>query len=275
MKDVSSQELQKHLLEMMRWFHEFCESHNLRYYALGGTMLGAIRHQGFIPWDDDLDVGMPREDYEKLYTLMKYQTGDRYMLETPYSDAPEFNYCFSKLYDTETTLVENLKYKIRRGLYIDIFPLDGMGDTEEECKQIFAKIDRKFKFLLAHTTGIRKGRSVLKNAAVLISQTILSPFVNDKKAIRELNKLSAKRNFDNCVYGGNPFGAWRFKEIMRTDIMGKPRLYKFEDMQIYGAQDYEAYLKHMYGDWEKLPPEEKRVSHHDYVEIDLHKPFLP
>jgi len=122
MKDVSSQELQKYLLEMIRWFHDFCESHNLRYYALGGTMLGAVRHQGFIPWDDDLDVGMPREDYEKLYTLMKYHPGDRYMLETPYSDAPEFNYCFSKLYDTETTLVENLKYKIKRGLYIDFSP---------------------------------------------------------------------------------------------------------------------------------------------------------
>ncbi len=274
MNDVSSQELQKYLLEMIRWFHDFCIRNNLRYYALGGTMLGAARHQGFIPWDDDLDVGMPREDYEKLYTLMEYQAGDRYILETPYSDAPDFNYCFSKLYDTKTTLVENLKYKIKRGLYIDIFPLDGMGDTEEESKQTFNKIDRKFKFLLAHTTGIRNGRSMLKNMAVIISQTILSPFVHDKKAARKLNNLSAMRSFDTCTYGGNPFGAWRYKEIMRTDIMGRPTLYKFEDMMIYGAENYDDYLSHMYGDWRKLPPEVKRVSHHDYVEIDLNKSFM-
>ena len=159
-------------------------------------------------------------------------------------------------------------------MYIDIFPLDGMGETEEESKRTFYKIDRKFKFLLAHTTGIRKGRNILKNTAVIISQTVLAPFVNDKKTARKLNELSAKRSFDTCTYGGNPFGAWRYKEIMRTDIMGEPTLYAFEDMQIYGAENYEAYLTHLYGDWMQLPPEEKRVSHHDYVEIDLNRSFL-
>ncbi len=118
MDGVRCKELQECLLEMLHWFHDFCISHNLRYYALGGTMLGAARHKGFIPWDDDLDVGMPRDDYEKLFTLMKYHPGDRYMLETPYSNAPEYNYCFFKLYDTKTTLVENLKYKIKRGVYM-------------------------------------------------------------------------------------------------------------------------------------------------------------
>ena len=271
--DDLNKAMQERLLQMMHWFHVFCVENNLRYYALGGTMLGAVRHGGFIPWDDDLDVGLPRKDYERLYELLKDQKG-RYVLETPHSLARDFNYCFSKLYDTETTLVENLKYKIRRGLYIDIFPLDGMGDTEEECKATFDVIDSKFKFLLAHTTGIRKGRSALKNVAVIISQTILSPCINDKKNIQKLNDLAAMKDFDTCAYGGNTFGAWRYKEIMRRDIMGSPTLYKFEDMEIYGAEDYEGYLTHMYGDWRKLPPVEKRISHHDYVELDLEKSYL-
>ena len=274
MKDVSSRELQKYLLEMMYWFHNFCVENNLRYYALGGTMLGAARHQGFIPWDDDLDVGMPRKDYEKLYTIMKYHSGDRYILETPYSDAIDFNYCFSKLYDTKTTLVENLRFKIKRGIYIDIFPLDGMGNTEEECKKTFDAIDKKFKLLLAHTTSIRKGRSIVKNMAVILSQTALNAFINDKKTIRRINELSAKKDFDKCVYGGNPFGAWRYKEIMRTDIMGKPTLYKFGAIEIYGVEDFNAYLSHMYGDWRTLPPKDKQVSHHDYLELDLENPYI-
>ena len=80
MEKTSNQELQKRLLEMMHWFHSFCVNNNLRYYALGGTMLGAARHQGFIPWDDDLDIGMPRKDYDTLSALLQNHPDDRYVL---------------------------------------------------------------------------------------------------------------------------------------------------------------------------------------------------
>lgn len=274
MEKTSNQELQKRLLEMMHWFHSFCVNNNLRYYALGGTMLGAARHQGFIPWDDDLDIGMPRKDYDTLSALLQNHPDDRYVLETPNFFASDYNYCFSKLYDTQTTLVEHLRRQIKRGIFIDIFPLDGMGNTEQESRNNFRKIDYRFKYLIAHTTEIREGRGVLKNAAVILSHTILNPFIDDKKMILDLNVRSAQLDFDACVYGGNPFGAWRYKEIMRRDIMGIPTLYKFEDMEIYGAEDCDAYLTHLYGDWRKLPPVEKRVSHHELIEIDLNKPYV-
>ncbi len=274
MNKPNNNELQIYLLDMMHWFHNFCVTNNLRYYALGGTMLGAVRHSGFIPWDDDLDIGMPRKDYEELYSLMKCHLCDRYILETPYSSEIDFNYCFSKLYDTETTLVENLKYKIRRGIYIDIFPLDGMGHTKEDSKRNFRKIDRKFKILLAHTTGLRKGRNRLKNLAVIISQTVLNPFINDKKAILQLNNELASRDYDDYEYVGNPFGAWRFKEIMRKDIMGTPTLYRFENIEIFGVEKPDEYLTHLYGNWKQLPPIEKQTSHHDYVELDLKHSYL-
>lgn len=270
----SCKALQQNLLDMLKWFHNYCVTHNLRYYVLGGTMLGAARHKGFIPWDDDVDVGMPRDDYEKLSNLLTYHPGDRYILETPYSEAKDFNYCFSKLYDTHTTLIENLRYKTKRGTYLDIFPLDGMGSTEKESRRIFGIIDRRFKFILSRTTGVRRGRSMLKNLAVIISRAAFDPFVNDKEEILKLNRLAASKSFDECKYGGNPFGAWRYKEIMRTDIMGNPTLYKFEDMEVFGAENYDEYLTHLYGEWNKLPPEEKRVSHHDYIELSLTKPFI-
>ena len=80
MSVYSLTQLQYQLLEMLRWFHDFCEKNKLRYYVLGGTMLGAIRHKGFIPWDDDIDVGMPRGDYQKLIRLMSKKESGRYMV---------------------------------------------------------------------------------------------------------------------------------------------------------------------------------------------------
>ena len=272
--DNDNRELQSKLLVMLKWFHSFCVSNDLRYYVLGGTMLGAIRHKGFIPWDDDVDVGMPRSDYNRLYLLLKNKQNEPFILETPHSSARDFTFAFSKLYDSTTTLVENTSYKIKRGIYIDIFPLDGMGNTEEESRKTFSIIDRKFKFLLAHTLGIKKSRSILKNASIVISQTILTPFINDKKLIQALNQISSTKDFDSCVFGGNPFGNWRYKEIMETAIMGKPTLYHFEDTQIYGAENAEKYLSHLYGDWKKLPPLEKQQSHHDYISLDLHQSYI-
>lgn len=267
-------ELQTELLNILKWFHVFCCQYDLKYYLLGGTMLGAARHQGFIPWDDDVDVGMPRKDYDQLRQMIKHVNNSRYRLETPESDALDYNYCFSKLYDVRTTLVENTKYKTKRGIYLDIFPLDGMGNTERESKRHFALIDAEFKFVLARTTGIRKGRNPMKNLAVVASRAIPNAVINDKALIRHIDKLCQSRDFNQCLYGGNPFGAWRYKEIMPRAIMGKPTLYPFENIEICGVEYPDEYLSRLYGDWRQLPPRENQITHHDYIMLDLHRSYL-
>ena len=267
-------QLKEKLVEMFKWFHCFCVDNNLRYFALGGTMLGAVRHKGFIPWDDDIDVGMPRKDYEKLAFLMQTKDCGIYTIETPDSKDEGFLYTFSKIYDTTTTLVENTRVQLKRGVYIDVFPLDGLGSTLQESKKRFEKIDFYFKLLLTRATGIRKGRSALKNLAVTFAGFIPDFFINNKKIQKHIDELCKQKDYDEFAYGGNLLGAWRFKEIMRVDIMGEPTLYKFEDMQIYGAEDYDGYLTHLYGDWRELPPANKRVSHHDYVYLDLNTSYL-
>lgn len=264
-------ELKQKLTEMLAWFHDYCVKHNLRYYVLGGTMLGAARHKGFIPWDDDIDVGMPRSDYERFAELMKSDIKGKYRLETPHSVAKDFTYTFSKIYDTTTTLVENTKAEIKRGIYIDLFPLDGLADTLEESKKRFKKIDFKFSFLLARVTSLRKGRSLLKNIAVLLFPLIP---LDNKKLQLEIDEMCKERDFDECKYGGNLLGAWRFKEVMERTIMGTPTLYQFENIYVYGAEHYNEYLTCLYGDWKKLPPKEKQVTHHQYKECDLHKSYL-
>ena len=122
-------ELKKKLIDMLKWFHNFCVANNIRYYVLGGTMLGAVRHHGIIPWDDDIDVGVVSDDYLKLEGLFSHTKQTRYKFEGPSTEASDYYYSFSKLYDTSTTLIENTKYRIKRGVYIDIFPLVGMGNN--------------------------------------------------------------------------------------------------------------------------------------------------
>ena len=267
-------ELQNSLLDILKWFNAFCETNNLRYYLLGGTMLGAARHKGFIPWDDDIDVGMPRKDYEKMIKIL---SGDnnrgKYVLETPDTPSKDFFYAFSKIYDTTTTLIENTKYKIKRGIYIDVFPLDGIGNSEEESKKNFKKVTFHYNMLLSRIGGIRKGRNWFKNVAVRFMRLVPSFILNDKKLLSKVVSTCKLYEYDNCSWVGNLLGAWRFKEIMPKEIIGEPTEYEFEGLKVSGVADADTYLTYLYGDWRKLPPKEKQVSHHDYIMLDLEKPY--
>lgn len=149
-------ELQKKLLDLLKWFHQVCVENNLTYYLEGGTMLGAVRHSGFIPWDDDLDVCMPREDYEKFNSLFGNKMFDFIYVENPNSENKDFIYGFTKIYDLNTTLVEGFKTPIKREVYIDIFPLDGCGNNLKESKKIYNKIHRKRIVISALNCSLKK-----------------------------------------------------------------------------------------------------------------------
>ena len=267
-------DLQKKLLDMFSWFHGFCVENGLRYYAMGGTALGAVRHNGFIPWDDDIDVGMPRNDYEKLRKLVaNFKSENEFCFEFP-SEKKDFVYAYGKVYDKTTTLVENTRYNTKRGIFIDIFPLDGMGDDMEDVRAHFKKIQKLNN--LAHTRicAIRKGRKWYKNMAIVVSRCIPDFIIDARKITKKIDALGASRSFDDCKYIANCFGAWGEKEIHEKRIYGTPKLCKFETAEIYVQEDTDAYLRGLYGDYMKLPPVEKRVTHHDYVSMDLEKSYL-
>jgi len=272
-EELSMTELQSRLLEMLKWFDEYCRANNLRYYVLGGTMLGAVRHKGFIPWDDDIDVGLPRRDYEKLAKLMKSKTG-KYVLETPYTSESAFCYPYSKLYDTTTTLIENTREKLIRGIYLDVFPLDGIGNSKEEVHKNFLPIKILENFYLSRVCGIRKGRIWWKNLAAYIIGGIPDTIINNRKLRLKLDKLCRKFDYDKCRWVGNLMGNWLEKETVPKEVMGKPTEYDFENIKVYGAEHFDAYLKSLYGNWRQLPPKEKRITHHDFSYVNLHKSYI-
>ena len=263
--------LQSSLLEALKWFDAFCESNHLTYYAIGGTLLGALRHNGFIPWDDDVDLGMPRKDFDALGRFS--ELGGRYVIETYTSAARDYCYPYAKVYDTTTTLVEHKRINISRGLFLDIFPIDSVGNTLEECYRNYREVEKQYRFYLTLVAGLRKGRSVAKNAAVLAARLIPFGFRNQQKVREKLNMLCASIGPENGKYCGNLLGAYGRKEIVEAELFGIPSRHTFEDMMLSCPARSEEYLEHIYGNWKALPPVEKRVSHHDFVSIDLTKPY--
>lgn len=268
-------EYKKCLMNILLWFHNYCVEHDLRYYLVEGTMLGAARHQGFIPWDDDIDVGMPRSDYDRFAKMMGDSVHDgRFKLETEDSSRPEYLYPFAKLYDATTTLIEKRRVPVVMGVYIDVFPLDGIGDTEEASHKNYKKIGSKQNLLAAKVVSKREGRKWYKNLAVSLVQILPDSAEGNKKTVKDITALCKQRDFDSSSYVGNLVSTYRGREIMARECYGVPTLYPFEGHELYGVENADAYLKHLYGDWRKLPPEDKRKSAHNMESIDLKTPFI-
>lgn len=270
-------QLQTKLFDILKWFHNFCEQNKLRYFVIGGTFLGAVRHKGFIPWDDDIDVGMPRKDYERLKEIFygcENQKIDKYILETIDSDAPDFFYTFGKLYDTETTLIEKTRTNCKRGIYLDIFPIDGIGNTLEESFENFKKLDRKNMFLMTRICAYEKRRALYKNFAIFLSRLIPSILVNEKKIARDFDKDCQKISYGNAYYVCNCSSTYRAKEIMEKRLISNLKEYEFEGFNVWGPELYDEYLTHIFGNWRQLPPVEKRTSAHNFILMDLNKSYL-
>lgn len=268
MKELN--EVQKKLLEMLSFFDSYCQENNITYYVAGGTLLGAMRHQGFIPWDDDIDVVVPRPDYEKLMKSFSDKEG-KYILESPYDGNDDFLFTYSKLYDRTTTVSENVRPICTRGLYIDIFPLDGIGD--DDWVNNYKQFDRLNMLMMTRTCSVRKGRGFAKNCSIILMRLVPQFILNNKKLSIKLDKKASKFSYENSKYAGNLMGAYRYKEIMEKHIFGKPVRLKYEDIYVNAPEKSVEYLKHIYGKWGELPPENKRGGAHSYLSLDLNTPY--
>ena len=266
-KNIKTEQLHTRLLSMAKDFHNFCQKYNITYYMLGGTALGARRHQGFIPWDDDIDLGVPREDYDKLLTLAKNLPP--YLEFKFFENTNNSPMHFIKLIDNRTTLIEKRYKNYIEGLYIDIFPLDGAQSPINNKKEVkrWKKIWFLHAMVIYHCQTLVPV-SLLKKIFRLISRSVSLNWLHKQISI-ELRRYS----IENVPLIANYLGAWGKKEIMAKEIFGKPILYKFEDTFFYGPSRIDEYLTHLYGDFMKLPPKEKRVFKHDFFMLDFHTPY--
>lgn len=265
-------QMQIMLTDMLESYHEFCVENSLVYYVVDGTALGAARHRGFIPWDDDIDVGMPRPDYEKFIKLYsKINRNKRYILETPYSDKSATAFPYSKLYDTNTTMIERTSPPIVRGIFIDIFPLDGVGNNMNSLQYV-SKIEKNMILRDRLITSIGSNTSFIKRILSKNKQKFMRIFYPPQKVTKKINRLAQKNDYEKSAYIGNLIARKAKKGIMDKSIFGKPKEYKFENISIYGPADIDTYLKKLYGNWRQLPPKEKQITHHNYY-LDLSTPY--
>ena len=264
-------------LEMLKEFIRICKKHNLRYYLLGGSCLGAVRHKGFIPWDDDIDVGMPRSDYDIFMEIAQSELPNHLFLQN-YNTDPQCPYVFAKLRNSSTTYIEKSveNFEINHGIYIDIFPLDGFTENKWKRKKFFFK-NKIYKYRIAKTFNYEKfakKKNIFKRIISAFFDCIISIYYrNLSKTIKKQDKLHRLFCFEKSNLVANHSGAWGKKEIVLKEYFGEGIYAIFEGIEVCLPKNYDKYLTSLYGDYMTPPPPEKRIGHHYYKVVDTTKPF--
>ena len=252
-EDISTETVRKAqlvMLSILREVHRICEEHGLRYWLDSGTLLGAVRHKGFIPWDDDLDICMPIEDYNEFIRIAPKELPPNLHLQTKKTE-PGFDKYYAKVRSSAgivlekrelRRLLQNRRIKYSTGIYIDIFPCITVGKEE---KSIHEKV-------LTITDKIRKVFDV-------------SFFIDRLFTLADTYMHKGWEHKDLLVVRSCRFPEVEF--MVPLESLFPLRLYEFEGCEFWGPNDYDTYLKNLYGDYMKLPPPEKRQTHAYVLEV--------
>ena len=274
---LSTEELKRTATDVLLAFDRFCSENGLTYWIGYGTLLGAIRHKGFIPWDDDIDVQMPIGDYRKLAELLRDTDGrfgedGRYRLACGSIDhkASQHHIWFPKVYDTWTKCIWepwfDKKVAPEQGVYIDIFPLVGYDPGKFKTRQAAAAICRSgmqdcFTATAKHAESLRGLLGRAKRTVNRLVGTRIWQCIHE----RIQNSLPEPSGCTFCITIGEKQRAYEaewYRETIRVPIEGN---------LLPAPAGYERILETLYGDWRQLPPEEKRVQTHDHRFIRLNR----
>ncbi len=258
LKRVGVDELKRVQLNILKDVHNFCIENNINYWLDSGTLIGAIRHKGYIPWDDDIDIGMLRDDYNKF--LREYNKRDSKYKCYSIENNNKMYYPFAKVLDTSTILYEPDEKGNKLCINIDLFPYDNAPISKEKTIKIYKKRNRLQRFRSLASHNVHAGCFLRKTLIVMISL----PF-----------KLFPKGYFDRkivknalCAYGQNTRRIGNFTS--REEIFSDERIFdSFVDVEFEGNMfkapiGYDEWLRDFYGDYMVLPPEKERISMHNY-----------
>lgn len=256
MKQLSRRDIQVYELNLLLEVKDFCEQHNIRFYLAGGTLLGAIRHKGFIPWDDDIDICMPRPDYDRF--VKSFPASERYDIISDYLgnwDAP-----YASIRDLKTS-IESSYGDSSYGLWIDVLPVDGLPEDMDEVQKIYKKCNFYRRLLTISWAKLGEGKTTLhKYIKYLLKPIVL--FYGKKNLAAKIEKIASKNLYDDSSYVGIvTWGLYGTGERMIKSEFEKKVEVEFEGHKMPAFSCWDSYLHGLYGDYMKLPPVEDRRTH--------------
>lgn len=266
MRRLTDKEIQETELELLKQFALLCEKNGFRYSLGGGTLLGAIRHKGFIPWDDDVDVMMPRPDYD---AFLRYCSNNH----TPFKlfsheNEPDYINLFAKLSDPETILEDpEISFNVSDlGVHIDVFPVDGLGNTRISAMLHYSR--SAFARELLNACSWRR-YSASDTHGILFEPIrfvlfLLSRVISPVFLVERIESINKHRSFDTSGYAGCVSGSYRWKEILKTEAFQNYVDMHFENEEFKCIEQYDLYLKQHYGNYMELPPIDRQQTHHSF-----------
>ena len=265
-KEMTLQEIQQASLAVLKEIDRICQESNICYWIAYGTLIGAVRHGGFIPWDDDVDIVMPRKDYEAFiaYVESDLYRNNQYKLFTA-ENCKGYPFYISRFADTTHELIfEKLDYT--SGCFVDIYPYDGMGNEEGQAYWKVREKKLQFaqkKLIMSAYPGWLYGNSFAHKIGNL-PQMILCKLFGKSYYFRKLDRYRMKYTWEESKYVGNACwsgGTYLFPKELFTETIRFP----FEDTEVNVPKEYEGYLNKSYRNYRLLPPEEERVPYHEYT----------
>lgn len=258
--NLSTREIQLSCLKVLVEFDGLCRARGLRYFLSGGTLLGAIRHRGFIPWDDDVDVMMPRADYERLLAM-----GDGRIFSL---NSGDYGRPWARMADESTRRSSEALFSgDTDGAYIDIFPIDGVPADARRERRFYRRIricDMLWRTATRNSIGANERlRTIKKIAAALLRPIGAKPFA------RRMNRIAMAQNYDGEFRGVSMITHYGARERMPAGVFDRAVEVEFEGLHLPAPCGWDEYLSRLYGDYMTLPPQHQRATHHSsYTKVE-------